>query len=205
VRRLLQRHDHFNFLRLALRGKKDWSRRSPDTHFASRRFHLQQLFIFNIICMLEHRVHATSTYRATTKNWSICFSVSELLGSKIFSSSFSKSRPSSSSARTQNTHTHTHSYVDSLWTTHVQQEFLHYSWFSFTFLVCDSRVQSLNEALSWRRSLWRCQPPELQHMEQNVINMALIRGLAIPVVRNCNLSFSFLLRIQLWQKNNWSS
>lgn len=103
------------------------------------------------------------------------------------------------------THTHTHSYVGSLWTTHVQQEFLHYSWFSFTFLVCDSRVQSLNEALSWRRSLWRCQPPELQHMEQNVINMALIRGLAIPVVRNCNLSFSFLLRIQLWQKNNWSS
>lgn len=36
------------------------------------------------------------TYRATTKNWSICFSVSELLGSQIFSSIFSRSLPSSS-------------------------------------------------------------------------------------------------------------
>lgn len=39
------------------------------------------------------------TYRATTRNWSICFSVSELEGSQTFSSSFSRSLPSSSSLR----------------------------------------------------------------------------------------------------------
>lgn len=62
---------------------------------------IKLLVAYEHVCLCFSMV----TYRATTKNWSICFSVSELFGSQIFSSSFSKSLPSSSPSLTKKTHT----------------------------------------------------------------------------------------------------
>lgn len=53
----------------------------------------------------ENYIISLLTHRATTRNWSICFSVSELLGSQIFSSSFSKSLLSPSPVWRHSKHT----------------------------------------------------------------------------------------------------
>lgn len=72
----------------------EWLKKKQKTDIiweASSEFHS-----WGFCCLLSLQQICSESYRATTRNWSICFSVRGWLGSHTFSSSFSSSRPSSS-------------------------------------------------------------------------------------------------------------